>query len=456
MAKSNILSVFKSAFSAVPSRGQSGAGGWFNVIKESFPGAWQQNQELAKEDILSYHAIYACITLIANDISKMGIRLVKKDEDGIWTEFKNAAWSPVLKKPNKFQTRLQFFENWVLSTLTSGNAYILKIRDNRNVVIGLYVLDPSRVQVLVSDSGDVFYEIQPDNLTGVEQNKTIPSSEIIHDRMNPLYHPLVGISPIYACALPVLQGREIQKSESYFFGNRSRPGGILTAPGAISDETAEQLRAQWTSNYTGDNAGKVAVLADGLTYKSFDVMTAANSQVVEQLKWTAEVVCSVFHIPPYKIGVGNTPTGGNIESENIRYFSEALQKRIEDIEALLDEGLNMPDDVGVEFIVENLLRMDSKSLIETQDIGVRAGILKLDEARKMLNKAPMEGGNSAYLQQQNYSVAALAKRDTGADPFGTNAKTTTAPSNDNAEEEANTERFVNELRIKAAERFINA
>lgn len=454
-----IVELFTKALtlSSTPTSGR-GRGGWFNVIKEPFTGAWQQNQELRRDDILAYHAVYACITLIANDISKLGVRLVQKDENDIWVPTTNPAYSPVLRKPNRYQTRTQFFESWVLSILMDGNTYVLKERDNRNVVTSLYILDPLRVQPMVADDGSIFYQLDVDSLSGVLEPVMVPDSEIIHDRTNPFYHPLCGISPIYACALPVLQGTEIQKNSASFFKNHSRPGGILTAPGAVSDDTVQQLRNYWETNYTGNNAGKVAVLADGLTYKSFDVQSAANSQVIEQLKWTAEVVCSVFHVPPYKIGVGSAPTSGNIQSEQVRYYGDALHKRIEDMEILLDEGLNMSSNIGVEFEIDTLLRMDSKTMMETQEIGVGAGIIKLNEARKIMNKPPMEGGDTAYLQQQNYAVSALAKRDAKEDPFatGTSSPATTTPEASDIQAEDDANKFIIALRTKAAERFIYA
>ncbi|EMR5235565.1 phage portal protein, partial [Salmonella enterica] len=40
------------------------------------------------------------------------------------------------------------------------------------------------------------------------------------------------------------------------------------------------------------------------------------------------------------------------------------------------------------------------------------------EARKSENLPPVEGGDSLFLQQQNFSLAALAKRDASDDPFG--------------------------------------
>lgn len=460
--KNNILTVMKNAFGGTYNT-VSNRHGWTPFTQEPFSGAWQRNMETTKEDMLAYPAVFSCITLIANDISKLRLKLVKLDTDGIWSEVKNAAYDPVLRRPNRYQNRIQFFQSWILSLLINGNTYVLKERDNRNVVVAMYILDPLRVYPLVANDGSVWYEVPQDDLSGVSEPVRVPASEIIHDRANTFYHDLVGVSPLYAAAMSVGQGREIQKNSAAFFKNNARPGGILTAAGAVSDETVQQLRAYWESNYTGNNAGKVAVLADGLTYKSFDVQSAQNSQVIEQLKWSSEVVCSVFHVPPYKIGVGSAPSGGGLEAENIRYFSEALQIRTESIELLISEGLNMSADISVSFELDDLFKMDSKTLIETEEIAVGAGIKKLNESRKKMNLAPMEGGDTAYLQQQNFSVAALAKRDSSADPFAksnttANSNNSNNDTNDNNEEQDDEEvtRFITEFRLKAAERFIYA
>jgi HK97 family phage portal protein len=411
--------------------------GWFRVF-ESFSGAWQQNVTVDRDLVLSYHAIYACMTLIAADISKLRIKLVQQDPDtGIWSEIRNNAYTPVLRKPNPYQNRIQFLENWILSKLIRGNTYVLKVRDNRGVVTGMYVLDPNRVTPLVSDSGEVFYQLMTDNLAAIESDIVVPAREIIHDRMNCLFHPLVGVSPIFAAGVAATQGLRIQNNSANFFGNNSQPGGILTAAGAISDDTAARLKAAWESGYTGKNAGKIAVVGDGLEFKQL-TLTAEDSQLIEQLRWTSEVVCSVFHVPPYKIGVGPMPTYNNIQSLNVEYYSQCLQKLIEDAELCLDEGLQTKEGVGTEFDLKGLLRMDSVTQMEMLDKGIKAGLLSPDEGRRDLDLPPVPGGNTPYLQQQNYSLAALAKRDAQENPFGASkpapapAEEPAPPANDNA------------------------
>jgi HK97 family phage portal protein len=383
--------------------------GWWPVIRESFAGAWQQNVEIRFESVLSHHADFACRTLIASDIAKLRVKLVRRDDNGIWDEVTNPAYSPVLRKPNGFQNRIQFFEGWVLSKLQSGNTYVLKERDARGVVKALYVLDPARVTPLVTETGDVYYELHDDNLAGLTQRVVVPAREIIHDRFNCFFHPLVGLSPIFASGLSAMQGLAIQNDSTLFFQNGAQPGGILTAPGAISDSTAARLKEYWDTNFSGKNAGKVAVVGDGLKYEAMRAKST-DSQLIEQLKWTAEVVCGVYHVPAFMAGVGQEPNYNNVQNLTLRYYSQCLQILIEQIEACLDEGLGMDGtSIGVEFEREDLLQMDTAT---QYDVAQKAkGIATLDEQRRKLNLAPVDGGATIYLQQQDHSLAAIAARD---------------------------------------------
>jgi Mn-containing catalase len=167
---------------------------------------------------------------------------------------------------------------------------------------------------------------------------------------------------LLSSGLAAMQGNAIQNNAANLFKNASMPSGVLTAPGAISDETAARLKRGWEDNFNGKNFGKVAILGDGL---KFDMMSmkATDAQMIEQLKWTADVVCSTFHVPPYKIGVGQQPTYNNVQALNVEYYSQCLQRLIEDMESCLDAGLGFGERDGVETDLTGLLRMDSSTRI---------------------------------------------------------------------------------------------
>jgi len=398
---------------------------WWPVIREPFTGAWQRNLEQRADLIAAFHAIYSCVTLIASDISKMRLRLMEFDPDArVWMEVESPSFSPVLRKPNRYQTRIKFIEQWVVSKLLHGNTYVLKERDGRGVVIAMYVLDPTRTTPLVAPDGSIYYQLSRDNLAGItDATVYVPASEIIHDVMIPLYHPLCGVSPLTACGMAASQGLAIQHQSRRFFENGSKPGGILTAPGHIPPEVADRIKSKWEENYSGENVGRVAVLGDGLTYVSMSV-NAHDAQLVEQLKLSAEICCSAFHVPGYKVGVGPMPQYNNIENLDQQYYSQCLQGLIENIEALLDEGLgltatNRP--LGSEFDIEDLLRMDTATKAKAITELTGAGLMKIDEGRRKFDLPPIPGGNDAYMQQQNYSLSALARRDQSPNPFAPGA-----------------------------------
>lgn len=383
-------------------------GSWWPAIRESFTGAWQHNVEIRRESVMANHAVFACQTLIASDIAKLRIKLVAKDGAGIWSETSSPAFSPVLRKPNGYQTRIQFIESWTLSKLQSGNTYVLKQRDARNVVVALHVLNPAMVTPLVADDGSVYYELKADKLSGVTDSVVVPAREIIHDRYNCLFHPLVGLSPIFANGLAATQGLAIQNTSTLLFQNGARPGGILTAPGEIGDETAARLKEYWDNNFTGEKSGKVAVLGDGLKYEAMAVK-ATDAQLVEQLKWSAEIIASTYHVPPYKIGVGAMPSYNNVQALNVEYYGQCLQVLIEAIELCLDEGLGTGENLGTELDTENLLRMDAATQMDVLEKS--KGKLTVNEQRAKLDRKPVEGGDTVYLQEQDHSLEWLARRD---------------------------------------------
>lgn len=416
IARTKALTVeHKKALSAVRS-----AWSWMSLIREPFAGAWQKNVQVESlTNILAFAAVYACVDLIAADIAKLRLKLVEQLPNGIWQEFTNSSFSPVLRKPNRYQTRIQFIQQWIVSKLLYGNAYILKERDLRGIVVAMYVLDPRLVVPLVADDGGVYYQLKVDHLSGLRDGVTVPASEIIHDRMFCPWHPLIGVSPIYACGSAATQGIRIQGNSEKFFANMSRPSGQLTAPGSISDENAKRLKAEFEANFGGANIGRLLVTGDGLKYEPMTI-PANDAQLIEQLRWTGEDCARPFHVPLHKIGIGQ-PTLNNIAALNQDYYSQCLQLHIESLELLLDEGLGLTQvsgkTYGVELDLDGLFRMDPLSIADQNEKELRSGMLKLDEARARRNLAPMEGGDAAYLQQQNYSVPALAKRDALDDPF---------------------------------------
>ncbi|RCW73815.1 phage portal protein [Pseudorhodoferax soli] len=410
-------------------------GAWRNygrTITEPFAGAWQKNIEEKQADLLTYPTLYACINRISSDIGKLPFSLRKREKSGNWVAVENAAYDPVLRKPNDFQTPAQFREYWMLSKLTAGNTYVLKRRDARGVVNALYILDPERCLPMISESGFVFYQLQTDALNSLPvgypaADLIVPASEIIHDRCMTLFHPLVGVPPVAAAHWPALKNMKILRSATEFFTNNARPGGLLTGPAGMTDDEAKEVKAYWETNFSGSNAGKLAIIGADMKFTPFD-MKSIDAQMVEQMGSSDEQICQPFGIPPFKVGIGTIPAGMAVDDLNQLYYSDALQTHIEHMESLLDQGLAIAAPLGVELDLDPLLRMDEAKRAEVESKLVQGKIKTPNEGRARFNLPPTGGGGTLWGQHQDYPLAVLEKRQDLAAAAAPAAAPTPAPA----------------------------
>ncbi len=433
--------------SLAPVVAPGGQSSFLGFVAEAFAGAWQRGIVKAnRTDLLANSAVYSCVTLIASHISMMCPKLMEETADGVDVEVdRPSPYWQVLRRPNHFQTWLQFCEQWQVSKLLYGNAYSLIVRDARGVPIQFYLLHPERCRPLVAPTGDVFYAVSTDNLSGVSGEVTVPASEIIHDRMTALWHPLVGVSPITACAAAGGLGNKIAENSEKFFGNFSRPSGILYSPVNINDQLAADLKRKWDENYSGEKIGQTAVLAGGLKYEPMSI-PANDAQLIEQLRWTVEDVARCFHVPLFMIGAAPIPATSSVEFLTRLYYTQTLQPLIEQMESCLESAMGL-ESIGyeVELDEESLLRMDQAGRFDAYERAIRAGWMAPNEARRLEGLRPVDGGDTPYMQQQNWALAQLAQRTPPTDaPAAPVAAAAPAPA-DQQQAAAEVERLRSDL-----------
>lgn len=398
------------------------------TVTEAFAGMWSRQLQMeGASSLLAFSSVYACVQLIARDISKLPLRLQRltSEEPEVWQNEDNPSYSPLLRAPNRYQTPNQFLEYWVASKLIHGNAYALKQRNGAGKVEALYLLDPQKVMAMVAPDGQVFYKANTDTLAGLATPVMVPGDEMIHDRMNCFFHPLCGVSPLYAAAMSASQGRRIQTNSSKFFENMSRPSLHLSFVGQIDAAKAEQWKAEFEQKFSGANLGKLLITGGDAKLNQLTI-PAEQAQLVEQLGWTGEDAARAFGVPFYKLGLGDIPA--DIVGVNQEYYDRILHPHIRDIEALFWSGLALATDLQVNFDTRELLRLDDKRRAEKHELLSRAGVKKPNEARAEEGLPPVKGGDTPYLQQQNFSLGALSKRDESDDPFGTKKPETTPPA----------------------------
>jgi len=388
-------------------------GGWRTIVDEPYTGAWQKNESITTESALANPSVFGCVSAISADIGKIAPPLLlQRDDRGFYSEVTNSAYTPVLRTPNSYQTAQQFTEQVVLSLLLYGNAYQLKHRDLRGVVDALYVLDPARVKVLTAPDGSVYYELQSNDLAGLPeaaQPIVVPAHEMIHARINCFFHPLMGLSPLYAIAGAVAQSQAIQSSSSAFFAGGGRSPFALVAPTKLDPLSAERAKEQANKFKTSGTM----ILELGMQIVPMPT-TAADSQLIAQLGWTEETIAKAFRFPISLLNSARQPPYANAEASQLQYKA-CLDPYMVSIANGWTTGLELPLSLKVEFDDTLLSWMDTATRMAAAQKAIVSG-LSPNEVREIFHDLPpVPGGELPYLQQQNWPVASLAERDAPAD-----------------------------------------
>jgi HK97 family phage portal protein len=229
----------------------------------------------------------------------------------------------------------------------------------------------------------------------------IPARFIVHHRLMTGAHPLIGISPLSAAAASAGLGREIQAQSAQFFGNQSRPSGVLKTPRTLNPETAKRLKERWQDLYSGEGLGSVAILEEGLQWEALTI-TAADAQLVAQLEYAVKDVARVFHVPLHMLGELGGVTYKNAETLSAIYYKGPLSTHLQALEDRFNNAFDMiPFGRRIEFDIHGLLRAEFDVRMVAYKEAIQGGVMTPNEARSLENLGPKDGGDSLYMQQQN-------------------------------------------------------
>jgi len=280
----------------------------------------------------------------------------------------------LLAKPEIECSRSQTVEKLVISLDLTGNAYWLNVRDNKDRVTNIEVLNPNDVTIRTNDAGRVV------GYTYRGKDKAL--HQITHLSRLRVPGTPYGLGPIQAAQLELRGALDTTKYGSEFIYNGDVPTGILKSDSVLTAETAEQARSQWEASRGGRQG--VAVLGQGLDYRQ-TFISPKDAQFIESQNWNTTTVTRLFGVPaslmliaPGTFG-GSVDTYQNVEQDWLGFVRFGLMNDLIEIEdafsALLPRGQR------ARFNIEALLRADTKSRYEVHRQAIDMGLYSAEYAR---------------------------------------------------------------------------
>ena len=111
--------------------------------------------------------------------------------------------------------------------------------------------------------------------------------------------------------------------------------------------------------------------------------SASDLELVESRRYSAQMICTIFGVPSYLVGVGSTDsrTYANAQ-DDARFFSTyTLRPWLTRVEAALSTLL--PRGQAAKFNLDALLRADTNTRYAAHAQGLAAGFLTIDEVRAL-------------------------------------------------------------------------
>ena len=361
--------------------------------------ATASGQRVNPDNALTVGAVFACVRVISEAVASLPVILYEKQERGRRRAEGHPVFALLHDQPNPDMTATTFFETCQSHIETWGNAYAQIVRAaGSKRPLELWPLSPNRVRPERLVNGEIVYQYRDENNDEI----TLASEDVLH--VPGLgFDGIVGYSPVHQARQTIGGAMAAEKFAGSFYGNGSKPGGVLEYPGRLAEDDIERVRKSWSEKYQGaENAGKTAVLEQGMTYKPLSI-PPEQAQFLETRRFSVEEVARWFNVPPSKIGDNSHATFNNVEQFQLSFIQDTIRPKLVKWEQEIRRKL-IParSPLFAEFMIEGALRADIKTRYEAYSRARQWGWLSVDDVRERDNLNPLPDGlGNIYLTPAN-------------------------------------------------------
>lgn len=355
---------------------------------------------VSAEKSLLNPTVFSCVRLIAESVGMLPLIVYRKLARGKERATEHPLYTVLHDLPNPELTALELFENLAGHIALWGNAFCEIELDGAGRRRALWPLRPDRMSVDVTDDNErVYVYTLPDGTP-----KPLPRWKVWHIRGWGT-DAWLGKSPVAMAREAIGLALATEEYGARFFGNDSRPGGILTHPGKLSPEAASRLKKGWEEGHRGlSNAQRVAVLEEGITWTQIGI-APEDAQFLETRKFQEIQICQIYRVPPHMIGIVDRSTswGTGIGQQTQAYVTFGLGPYLKRISQTVFRDLLTREERSqyfAEHLSAALVVNDLITRSNAYNIARNGGWMSVNDIREAENLNPVDGGDG-YLQPLN-------------------------------------------------------
>lgn len=359
---------------------------------------------------LQVSTVMACVKVIADGCATPELRVYRqkgRKERELATNIPE--FRLLNRRPNEFQTSIEFRRQMTLHAALTGNALAIKVMSGNRVreLIpvapknwSLEELERYKHQFRVYDQFGLIGVFGPDQVLH------IPSFQ---------WDDVKGIDAVTAAREAIGLSIAAQNSQSTLHSNGGRPAGVLTTDASMSPDAVERLREAWRT-FTTSNRNGTAILDNGFKYTPM-ALSGVDAQHLETRRFQVEEICRAFGVFPIMIGHSDkTSTFASSEAFFAAHVKHTLAPWLTLWSQRLDEFvLDGAGPLWCEFDTRYLLAGSMKDRAAWARTMVEMGIYTRNEVRDEEGKDPLPGLDEP-LTPLNMTGSKPEPADPAADP----------------------------------------
>lgn len=356
---------------------------------------------ITPQNSLELSAIWSAVGQISNSVAKLPLYVYGR-KNGNNTEISDHIIAKLLKKPNPFINKFDFFKTMVTNLLLNGNSYAWIDRGSSNKINALWILEPSSVSVNLDPSGKKLTYYISINSKAYQ----VPHTDIIHLKGLSL-DGYKGLNPIDTSKETIGIAKASNQWLGSYYGNGTSTGDILEVAAQLDKKAKDAIRAAWQEANSGlENAKRIAVLDAGMTYKKMtDNKIVDMDFIATQKFYSVEEVARIFNMPSTMLGDLSSATFSNVENLNLLYYKNCISPILCGIENELDDKLLLiEDNTFTNFDMSEELRGDTAARVSYYKELQAMGAISPNEVRIKEGFEPIKDeGMDQYFMSLNFA-----------------------------------------------------
>ena len=298
----------------------------------------------------------------------------------------------LLESPNHMQSGAEFRYLLAMYLKIHGRAPVIMLRpDNRRNVTGLFPARPDLLKQITDSKGEIVrYEYRVG-----DQVQPFNADDVIEIRVPSAYDPRKGHSALLSAYLEIDADINTAMWNKHLIENGAQPAGVLQTDRTLTDQGFERLKAEWENRYGGaKNAGKVAILEQGLKYQATSV-TPKELDYIETSKFNRESILTLLGVPVGLVLAENV-NKANAETAERVFAKETISPILRLITLALNAKLVPEFDESLWIESEEIIPADAEALRLDSQASTNVWST-VNETRSKHGLPPLEGGDILYL-----------------------------------------------------------